>query len=171
MLSCDYLEGQLILRNVHTLWVYHPSGFRLSGSEGCQHCLSHTCSIYSRSSFMLWLGPSLFLEISCCARFISMPKPLRVHTAGLLFPPAMSPVSSHACDCQQFTHFFVVHGRSDASWPPSGLGTHTEKSCIILKVPLPTEGPCYVICGECCTSHRQNCKHRLGLGGLHDGKE
>lgn len=103
---------------------------------------------------MLWLGTSLFLDISCCVRFISMPKPLRVHTAGLLFPPAMSPVSSHACDCQQSTHFFVVHGRSDASWPPLGLGTHTEKSCIILKVPLPTEGPCYVICGECCTSHR-----------------
>lgn len=93
---------------------------------------------------MLWIGPSLFLEILCCVRFISMLKPLRVHTAGLPFPPAMSSVFSHACDCQQSTHLSVVHGRSDDNWAPSGLGTHMEKSCIILKVPLPTEGPCYL---------------------------
>lgn len=100
---------------------------------------------------MLWLGSSLFLEVLCCGRFISMPKSLRVHTAGFLFSPAMSPVSSCACDCQQSTHLFVVHGKLDDNCPPSGLITHMEKSCIILKVPLPTGGPCSVTCGECCT--------------------
>lgn len=74
---------------------------------------------------MLCLGSYLFLELLCCVRLISMPKPLRACTAGLLFPPAMSPLSSHACDCQQSTHLFAVHGRSDDNWPPSGLGTHT----------------------------------------------
>lgn len=74
---------------------------------------------------MLCLGSYLFLELLCCVRLISMPKPLRARTAGLLFPPAMSPLPSHACDCQQSTHLFAVHGRSDDNRPPSGLGTHT----------------------------------------------
>lgn len=69
----------------------------------------------SRSSFMLWLGSSLVLEILCCVRFISMSKSLRVPTSGLLFPLAMSPVFSHACES---SHLSVVHGKSDDNWPP-----------------------------------------------------
>lgn len=42
---------------------------------------------------MAWLGSSLLLDVLCCVRIISMPKPLRACTASSLFPAAMSPPS------------------------------------------------------------------------------
>lgn len=54
-------------------------------------CL-HTAYAAGAAS-VLWHGLSLLLVVLCCVRFISMPKPLRAHTDGSLFPPAKSPPS------------------------------------------------------------------------------
>lgn len=101
---------------------------------------------------MLCLGSYLFLELLCCVRLISMPsQPVQLACSSLQqchHFPHMPVIVSSLLTCLQSMADLMTTGLLQ------GWELTQEKSYIILEVPLPTEGPCSVICGECWTLHR-----------------
>lgn len=115
MLGCDYLESYLASGT--TNWNNQALRAVSLPLSHIQHLQQE--QLHAMSWFISVFRALMLCKINLHAKATQSPY------SWLTLPPAMSPLSSHACDCQQSTHLFAVHGRYDDNWPPSGLGTHT----------------------------------------------